>query len=71
MKTTFLKFNPDCNTVQEVKLCAAILRDLIRKRQQLKLDNATTDVRGALRLGDAERFMQSFDTLTQNLEVSK
>jgi len=59
-----LEFNPDCNTVKEVKEAAMILRDLIHKRNMLQESC----------LGDydmiAGSLLNSFDTLTQNIEVT-
>jgi len=62
-----LMFNPDYNTVAEVKDAAQILRDLLRKREHYvnAVGSHYPDP------DDAIRFMQTFDTLTQGFEVAK
>ena len=52
-----LGFNPDYNTVREIKDAAQILRDLIRKRRDVPIP-------------DPEDFADIFDTMTQNFEVA-
>jgi len=54
----YLAFNPDYNTVREVKDAAQVLRDLLNKRNNLGSTNT-----------DAEMFLDIFDSMTQNFEV--
>lgn len=58
-----LEFNPDYNTVREVKDAAMILRDLIKRRQMLEETcNGDFDmVAGSL--------LNHFDTMTGGIEV--
>ena len=60
-----LEFNPDCNTVKEVKQAAMVLRDLINRRNMLETSTDPKFDRSAT----AEAMLNSFDTLTQNIEV--
>ena len=60
-----LEFNPDCNTISEAKEAARILRDLINRRNMLETATAPKYDRSAT----AEAMLNSFDTLTQNIEV--
>ena len=64
MKTLVLEFNPDYNTVREVKDAAMILRDLINRRNMLQesCDGNYDMIAGSL--------LNSFDTMTQNVESS-
>lgn len=60
-----LEFNPDYNTVREVKDAAQILRDLIQKRKQLEgMCNGDFDMISG-------SFLPSFDTMTQGFEVGQ
>jgi len=63
MDTIKLHFNPDYNTVRDVKDAAMILRDLINRRGMLQeACNGDVDM-------IAGSFLNSFDTMTQNFEV--
>jgi len=58
-----LKFNPDCMSVREIKEAVLILRSLVERRKMLQ---------GACSGDDtmvAESFLNSFDTLTQNVKA--
>ena len=64
-----LKFNPDFNTAKEVRDAAYILRELVRRRtflQECAFDEAVCDID---KDNLAQRFMESFDTMTHNVEV--
>ena len=59
-----IEFNPDCMQMRDVKTCAQILRDLIKRREMLQSACA----------GDVDMIagslLNSFDTMTQNVEAS-
>lgn len=57
MNKLILEFNPDFNTVKDLKEAARILRDLVKRRQQFQGE-------------PDEQFVNSFDCLTQNVESS-
>lgn len=58
MSKLILEFNPDCMKVADVKAATNILRMLMQRREVI----ASTH--------DAEKFLQSFDVLTQNVEAT-
>jgi RNA polymerase-interacting CarD/CdnL/TRCF family regulator len=58
---TVLMFNPDCMRVSDVKKCALLLRDLVKRRDLLRERNAP----------EADMFLSAFDTLTQNFECDR
>jgi len=60
-----LEFNPDFNTIREAKATMRILRDLIQRRNMLETSTDPKFDRSAI----AESMLNSFDTLTQNIEV--
>jgi hypothetical protein len=66
MKKLVIEFNPDYNTVREVKDAAQILRDLIKRRELLRSRSLEREM-PAEEL--ARMFLDSFDTITQNVEV--
>lgn len=60
---THLPFNPDLMTVHDLKESADVLRTLIHRRNSVETQCAGD------RAMMAEYFMNSFDVLTQGLEV--
>ena len=61
MSNLILEFNPEYMTVRDLKNATDLLRDLVRSRERL----ANAVMPQAER---EERFMNLFDTLTQNVE---
>ena len=60
-----LEFSTDYNTVREVKYAAQILRDLLIKREQMPQIQTSHYPEP----DDAIRFVEAFDSLTQNFGV--
>ena len=63
MSKLILTFNPDAMRVTDVKLASQILRDLVNKRQMLEVQTEGNFTMVA------ESLLNSFDCLTQNVEV--
>jgi len=63
MKKIVLEFNPDYMQMRDVKTAAQVLRDLIKQRDMLE---RSTDGNFDMIAGS---FLNSFDTMTQNMEA--
>ena len=60
MKTIKLAFNPDYNTIAEMKEVQRVMASLLHRRRTFEKEPTQLE---------CEMFLASFDTLTQGMEV--